>query len=117
MSRAHGVELLPEAVLELEVLGDCLDDDVAVLQRAEIGHEAQPSQGGVPVGRLKFALLDELLQRFDDAGLALVERGLGDFPYDGGVSGRRRDLGDAASHEAAAEHADFLDIRHEILSG
>jgi hypothetical protein len=36
---AQAIEFLPHAVLELEIFGDGLDDDVALLERAEVGLE------------------------------------------------------------------------------
>ena len=38
-------------VLDVEILGDRLDHDVAVLQRRDVGGEAEAAQGGVAVGR------------------------------------------------------------------
>ena len=57
---AQAVELVPEGVLELEVFGHRLENDVAPLEVAGVGGEAQPLEGRVPVRRSELPLLDEL---------------------------------------------------------
>src|SRR5437870_3828159 len=70
------------------------------------------SSDGVTVRRGELALLDELGERLFDAGARPLADLFGDVAGDRLVAGGRRDLGDAAAHQAAAEDSYAFDVAH-----
>ena len=46
--RADPVQLMPDSVLQLQLFGDRLDDDVAIPELPELGDEPKPTQRCVP---------------------------------------------------------------------
>ena len=75
------VEHLEDLRLDLLVLHDGLDDEVAVGELAEVGGEGEPVQRGVPLLRGDLAALGGLVQGVDQPGAAELQRlarGLGD---------------------------------------
>src|SRR6266480_7009190 len=109
---AQPVELPPEAVLELEVLGHRLDDDVAALQVGGRRGEAEALERGFAVRGRKLALLHELGERLLDARPCAVPDLLRYVPRHRVVASGRGDLRDPASHQTAAQHAYPLDLGH-----
>src|SRR5207244_9710557 len=102
--RGEGVELLPQRVLELEVLGDRLNDDVAALQVAGGGREGEPLERGVPFGRGELPLLHELRELLLDPATRALPDLLRHVAHDRLVARGRGDLRDAASHQTAPQH-------------
>src|SRR5687768_5781612 len=105
-------ELLPHRVLDVELLDDGLDDDVAVTEVVDGGCERQSAEDLVALLRSRLAPLDDLRQRPLDAGArALTERirSLADLGREPGLRG---DLRDAAAHEPRSEDADGGDRSH-----
>ena len=113
---AERVQLAPEGVLDLEVLGDGFDHEVAGPERADVGGERQPLQRGHAGAGVDLALLDQLVERPSDSGPAFGQESLADVAHHGGKPGHRGHLRDPAAHEAAADHADAVDAGHGHLS-
>ena len=112
MRRAHAIELFPHAVLELEVLGNRFDHDVAGAEGGHLGREVESFDRHVAIDLGELPLLDEFVERFEDSGLSLVQRTWGYFTDRSGKPGRGGNLGDTAAHEPAAEDADVFDFGH-----
>src|SRR5690606_28462390 len=95
-----GVDLL----LDLRVLEDRLDDQVAAAQRLQLAGGGDAAQqfvpllgGGPPAG-------DRLVHQFGRVGLAAFGGLVGDVPDDHVHAGLGAGVGDAGAHHAAAEH-------------
>jgi hypothetical protein len=110
----HCVELFPQAVLELEIFGDRLEDDVAVLEVVDARRERQAPQRVVAVLRGHLLLFHELGQGFLDGRLALVVECVRNVPDDRFVPRGRGDLCDAPPHQPATQHADLLYVCHDL---
>ena len=54
----------------------------------------------------------ELVERFPDGGKTLLDKFLVDFQDSHIESGSGRDLSDSRAHQAATEHANFLDFHN-----
>ena len=111
--RGDGVDVVPQRLLDLEVLEHGLDDDVGVGRATEVGGGLDPRERGVALVLGEPALGDRAVQvagdpvaaRFGARELGLVQR---DRQADGGV-----DLGDAMTHQPGARHEHPLDLgRH-----
>src|SRR5581483_4576314 len=103
------VERRVRLLLQLRILDDRLDHDIAIGEIFEIRRPLEAAHAGIHVGLLHLSLLDELAEGFLDAGDSLVEKLLFDLAHDRLVSGLRGDLSDSRAHEAAAENAHFPD--------
>jgi hypothetical protein len=98
------VELRICLALELRVLDDRFDHDVAVGEVAERNGPLQAAEA-----RVELPLLDGPGKIFVDPSEARVDKLLFHFADDGVVARLRRNLRDAGAHQATAEDADFLD--------
>ncbi len=111
--RGDGVDLVPEALLDLEVLEHGFDDDVGVGRATEVGGGLDPCERGVALVLGEATLRDRAVQVAGDpiaACLGAREIGLvqRDRQADGGV-----DLGDPMAHQPGARHEHPLDLgRH-----
>ncbi len=106
------VEHLEGLALRLRVLGDRLDDQVAIAERADVGDDAQPVECLLDLGFDQLAALRCLRQRQLDAlepGLRNIDVGLDD---DHVASRPGGDLGDPGTHEPTADDADSI-MMHE----
>ncbi len=110
------VEDLEDVQLDLLVLHDGLDHQVAVGELAEVGGEAQPAQRGVPLLLGELAALGGLGERVGQPGPAQLQRVPGGL-RDPDVEPRLgADLGDAGAHLPGAHHSDALDVTHSSAS-
>ena len=112
MLGTDAVELGEEVLLGGEVLDDRLDDEVALLELAEIGDRAHPSQHRVALGRFELAPVDLLRQRLLEPGDHRVGGALRAAPQHDLDPGLGRDLGDARAHDPRTDDPDALD-RHD----
>ena len=115
---ADPVEVREELRLDVEVLGDGLDDDVDVGERLALGGAGEPAEHRRPwrprrACRFSMSLVQPLVDAGDDAG-DLV---LATADEDDVVPGLGEDLGDAGGHGAGADHADLADLVLELRSG
>ena len=94
----------------LEVLGDRLDHEVAVLEAVEAGRALDPAAHLVGGGLLHLALLDRAAELLLDLADALAEAIVVHLAQHHVVAGLGRDLGDAMAHEASARHTHFRDL-------
>ena len=110
------VEVLEELGLDVEVLGDALDDQVGlgeVLARGAAGEAAEHRGLGLLV---RTALGDGLVERLGDAGDDPVELLLRAADEDDVVARLSEDLDDARGHRSGADHADLLDRAAQLGS-
>ena len=95
--------------LDLAILEHRFDDEIAILQRDEIGRRLYAREHRVTLGRRGAAAIDLIGHQLLRMRLAL----LGGFRIAVDEhhveAGQRADIGDAGAHEAGAEHADFLE--------
>jgi len=104
------VDLAPHLDLEVEVLGDGLDHEVAVGE-VRVVERAMDAAARLVGGRLlELALLDRARQLLLDLAEPLVERALVGLAHDDVVAGLGRDLGDSVAHQPAADDAHLLDV-------
>ena len=96
--RANGIEGAPQFGLELEALGDGLDDQIAVGQVLELDGEGEALERGVARPGVELPLLDQLLERLAGSPLAPGEQPRLEVAHHGGKAGGRGRLGDAAAH-------------------
>jgi hypothetical protein len=103
------VEVREHLLLELELLGDGFDEKVRVLERFEVGGEANTVQSGERLVECELAALDTAF----DAPLAVEDGVAGgvddlvvDVADDDVVAGDGEHLGDATTHHATAQLAD-----------
>ena len=104
------VDLAPHRELLVEVLGDRLDDEVAV---GEVGVVERPLDAPADLvrgGLLELALLDRAAELLLDLPEPLVERALVDLADDHVIARLRRGLCDSVAHEAAADDPHLLDV-------
>jgi hypothetical protein len=104
---AQLVEPLVGLALEVEVLDDGLDDEVAVGEVFEFGRAAHAAANLPLLLGGDGPLLGELRQRLLYPGEAALAQLARDFADDDFHPGRRAGLRDARAHQAAAEHAHF----------
>src|SRR6266516_2591592 len=109
---AQAVQLLEEGVLEAQILGNRLDDDVHALQVGDGRREGQALERCVARGGIELALLHELGERLFDPRATSVEQLFRDVADDRVVAGGRRHLRDAAPHQPASQHSNALDLAH-----
>ena len=99
-------------LLDLDVLDDRLDHEVAVLQVRVVRRARQVAERR----RLRvlgdLALRDAVGQELLDAAEALLQHVLVHFEDDRLEAGRRRHLRDARAHQPATQHANRLDRHH-----
>src|SRR5438477_5662907 len=74
VGREQLVEFPEERLLEIHVLDDRFDYDIAVRKLPDVGRRRDAPQRCLSVGAGQRSLLDELVERFLDAGQATVER-------------------------------------------
>ena len=102
------------------VLGDGLDDELAVGQVAEVVGEGQAGEGPVPLLLAELAAPYAPVEGGGDtaaAGFDGVVGGFGDTDVEAAAGG---DFGDAGAHEAAADDAETSDgihLRSNLMSG
>jgi hypothetical protein len=110
------VQLLERRLLEVEVLGDGLEDDVAIAQIRKVRgrRDAFEDLGGL--GRLHAATLDGAIEAAADAIAPGRDGFLGDLVEDDVEAGAGRDLADAGAHGSAPDDPDLGDLKtHEEL--
>src|ERR1051325_158425 len=107
------LERTEQLFLERDVLRGGLDDQVAVGQVLELDRSGQVLLHLVELVGRDLAFVHAGLEELVDRGEALLERVRGNLAHDGREARLRADLRDAAAHQAAADHADFLD-RHGV---
>ena len=105
------VHLLERGLLEVQALGNGLDDELGAGQLGVVGAVGEAVEDGLTVLGAHLVLVDLLLEELGDKGLGLVERGLGDVDVDHGEAGLSAGLGDAATHKTAADNRN-LDVVH-----
>lgn len=103
-------EFAKESALDLEVLDDRLDDRAAVGERADILRVVDAGKRGVRVRFLQLALGGELVEGVGQIRARGRECLRIRIVETHGQPGERRDLRDAASHRAAADDAQGLDL-------
>ena len=106
----HAIERFPHLKLAVQVLGDRLDDQVAVGQVAVLKRRRDPGQHRVGVSLLELALLDGAPQLLSDLADALVQLALVDLADDDLPAVLSADLGDSMAHQATADDTDLLDL-------
>src|SRR6185437_14120862 len=108
--------LLPEAVLELQILNDRFDHDVAVREIGDVRGEVKPRHGRIAIGlaHLPLALLDGAIEALFDARPAPLAQRVAYLAHSGHEAGLRAHLRDSRSHESGAEHACGLDGCHAV---
>ena len=112
--RSHQlVELLEELGLDLDVLDDRLDDQIASFEVGDVGRRFDAREGRVAIGLRQFAFLDELIERLGDRCNAAIERFLCNFHEDDVEAGGGAGLRDAVPHQPGAADADGADFSHE----
>ena len=116
VGREHGavlddlVKRAPHVDLQLEVLGDRLDREVAVGEVDVVERSGDAPAHGVGLGLLDAALLDRAGELLLDAPDALVEAILVDLAQDYLIAGLGGDLRDAVPHQTRSEHAHLRDL-------
>ena len=110
----HRLDLRVGLLLDLDVLDDRLDHQIAVLQVGVLRRAGEVAE------RRRLRVLGDLAlrrrrrQELVDAAEPLLQHVLVHFEHDGLEPGRRRHLRDARAHQPAAEHANRLD-RHALF--
>src|SRR5690606_15032088 len=99
-------------VLEVEVLGDGLDDDVSVVEVLEGGGHAQAPEGLVLRALLELPPLDGTVEAALDQAMAPVAELAAHFTDPRLVTGAGRHLCDPAPHATAPQRPDLADFRH-----
>jgi hypothetical protein len=106
-----GVEPPEGVALELQLLGNGLDDDVGACELADLRDRADATASGSRIGLGELALLGLALQEAPMRSSARSEA-----PSTGSWSNTEarlgRHLGDAGAHDAGPEHADGGDLGH-----
>src|SRR3954452_12116252 len=105
-------DLLPHRPLELERLGDRLDDEVAPGKVAVVQRPAEAPADRVGVLLRRAALLDRARELRLDPSQPLVQPLLLDLAHDHVVARGGRHLCDPVSHQPGAQDADRLDLSH-----
>ncbi|MGY4448397.1 hypothetical protein ACVWZR_003057 [Bradyrhizobium sp. i1.3.1] len=109
--RLHMLLRLREGIsLDLAILEHGLDDEVDVLECSIIGSRRNAREQRVGVTGLGAALLDLLLDHLLSMRLALVGTLLVAVDQDDVETGAGRDVADARTHEAGADHRDLLHL-------
>jgi hypothetical protein len=111
LPRARLVERLVHLALQLEVLDDGLDHDLAGAQLSELGRPPQPRQHFLHALRLQLPLVDALLQEGFDLRQALLQQLVRDLANHDVVPGLGADLRDPRAHQPASDDSDRPD-RH-----
>jgi len=106
---ADAVELVEEVLLRREVLDDRLEDEVALLELAEVGDAADPPEHGLALGCVELAPLHLPGERLLEAGEHAVGAFLGATAQDHPVTCARGDLGHAGAHDPRPDDPDLLD--------
>src|SRR6266545_364719 len=103
---AGGVEGLEDLTLDVEALGDDLDDEVALPHAAEVRRALQSAQDlRLALGR-DLALLHAFGQEAFDLAQALLQEALVDLAHEDLISRFRAHLRDAGPHESTPDDAD-----------
>src|SRR5207248_971415 len=109
------VQLRPDLLLDVEVLDNGLDDEVAVGERLEVGRAAHARERRVALGRRELALLDLARVPLLDPREALVHEALLDVAERDLEARLRRDLRDAVPHLSRSEDADPPDLHARAI--
>lgn len=110
------VERREQLALDLEVLDDRLDDQIAVAHVGELGRERHTAQDGGLVVLGELALGDGLAEELVDLALALGAGGVVHLTHDHVQTRLGGDLGNARAHETATDDADLLDVHSALTS-
>ena len=108
------VEGTEDLLLDRELLGDRLDDDVGGGQISQVGDALEPPEHLVGVVLTQLALGHPAVQKLLDPAEALVQKILVHFPDHNVHTRLGRDLGDSRSHQATPHHADCPDFHGSI---
>ena len=100
------VELLEDRALEVEVLHDGLDHEVAVLEVGERGAQGEPVEDRLLLVLAELAPLLGAVGGVLDVGAAAVQLLVGLLDADDGEPVPGEDLGDAGAHRAQADDTD-----------
>jgi hypothetical protein len=114
--RDDGVEFGEDLPLQAEVFGDCLDDEVGVLEIGQRGGEGDPIEELFLLIFAEFAALDRavggVLQVAAAAGQPVVVL----LDTDDAEAAASEDLRDAGTHRSQADHADRRELARHRLS-
>ena len=106
--RDHRLGLLSDVGLDGAILEHRLDDQVAAFEQGEVGGGRDAREEFVARGRRHAPLLHLLVEQRRRVGLALVGRFLRGVEQHDLDADLGRDVGDACTHHAGAEHAELL---------
>ena len=102
---ADAIELGEDGALQLELLEDRFDDEIAVGQLGQLRRQRQARERSLPLVLGQAALLDAACQVAVDRGPPALCELLAHLPADGVVAGLHADLRDSGSHRAEADDA------------
>ena len=106
----HAVHLLPHLELQVQVLGDRLDHEVAVGEVRVVERGLDAASHRVGVALLRLALLDRAGELLLDLADAAVELLLAHLAHHDVPARLGADLGDPVAHQAAAEDTNLADL-------
>ena len=104
------VEFGEDLGLDLLVLDDGLHDELTVGEVAEVGGEAQPPSGLLPLALGDLAAAHAAVERPQDAGAAGRREFAGLLEHQHVDMRAGAHLGDTCAHDAGADHADALNL-------
>ncbi len=100
------VELAEERGLDLDVLDDRFDDEIASGKVGDAGRRLDTGDRRIALGLRQLPFFDEFVERFGDRGDAAAQRLLGDLHQHDVETGGGAGLRDAVAHQAGAADAD-----------
>jgi len=104
-----GIELREDLELEIEILGRCLDDEVAVGQGAQIGRHRDFGHRFVFLAGAHLLFLDQTIQAAGNGSQSALQGGVGDIGHYHRVACDGEGLNDSVTHRACANDSNLAD--------
>ncbi len=106
----EAVKLLEDALFDLQILKDRLNDEISIRNILDSGCPLDFAQQLVLLFLSDFSPLDSLGQKSLNGGHSLFYKLIGHILHHHGTSALSRNLGDAAAHSTCPYHTDFLNV-------